>query len=436
MPKKSGKSSLGSQHQAPQGAKMTAFLNSQVGKDWVASVSANLKPRQHPKANRASRRNVRSNGNGVGLTRTVTSTAPAAVSMGPRRVGMSDLRDHAISWLAGYVYVGNGTLGATDSIYAVDPTKTETIVPAPGLTGQTNGGVPIVEGDTLLGATYAADVVKHYARKVIKKVWLDVLPLQTSTTNSMIAAVAPMRGPGSIGQPGTGTAAGNSYNNVLSMAGFKQCASWEGMRVDMTPYIAGGSGAKQNEYDVSAGDGSSTAAGGYTYYTRGVVPCTFSVSGSNSTTSLRGTVTHSLIVTEVVDLLDSIGGNASTEPELHALMRERSVLSSQKINCETKQAIDGFQRWLKSRNNEVSSKDEKGYPPPSGRSDSRDCSSAAGSGIRKVQEPPDPDSDGSVSGYTFVDGAPGRSVKGLTIGLPKTGIDTPQMRTRSVERPK
>jgi hypothetical protein len=83
----------------------------------------------------------------------------------------------------------------------------------------------------------------------------------------------------------------------------------------------------------------------------------------------------------------------------------------------------------------LDSLESKGYPPPSGRSDGRDCSTATVSGIRKVQEPPDPDSDGSVSGYTFVDGA-SRRPKGLTVDLPKTGIDTPQMRTRSVERPK
>jgi len=99
---------------------------------------------------------------------------------------------------------------------------------------------------------------------------------------------------------------------------------------------------------------------------------------------------------------------------------------------EQKSVYDDFQRWLKAQKPHpiTEQSDVKGIPPPT-VADSRDCKSAAGQGKRKEGGPPD---DDNSSGFTFVDRASGQSVKRLAIDLPKTGTDTPRMRTRSLER--
>jgi hypothetical protein len=93
-----------------------------------------------------------------------------------------------------------------------------------------------------------------------------------------------------------------------------------------------------------------------------------------------------------------------------------------------RKSVGDFQRWLKTQRSPLI--EEKQAVPPATVADSRDCSTAAGVSGRKRKEPPD---DDNSSGFTFVDRASGQS-KRLTIDLPKTGTDTPRMRTRSLER--
>jgi hypothetical protein len=249
---------------------------------------------------------------GKGSSSGVARTTPAAnVSNVRRRVGMSDIRGHSMSWLAGYIYVGNGTLGATDSVYFCDPTKTYTIVNNAGI----GANVPVAGGDALVGATYIGDVIKHFSRMRINSQRLILEPLQPSTANSMVALVAPQKGSSGIGKSATDTTAGLTYTNVISMNGMRQAASWESCSIDLTGFIGGGSGQKQNEFDINAGidaNGESSQSG---YAARGVIPTSFAVSGSNSTTGLRGTVTHAVFIEQSVDLLDYIGGNNATYPE-------------------------------------------------------------------------------------------------------------------------
>jgi len=250
---------------------------------------------------------------GKGPSNGIARTAPAAnVSNLRRRVGMSDIRNHTMSWLAGYIYVGNGTLGATDSVYFCDSTKTYTIVADTGV----GANVPVAGGDGIVGATYIGDVIKHFARMRINTQKLILEPLQPSTANSMVALIAPQKGASGIGKAVTDTTAGLTYTNVISMNSVKQAASWESCTVDMTGFIGGGSGAKQNEFDINQGLNNSTGLqDSYSYAARGVIPTTFAVSGSNSTSALRGTVTHAVFIEQTVDLVDYIGGNAATYPE-------------------------------------------------------------------------------------------------------------------------
>jgi len=221
------------------------------------------------------------------------------------RLGLSDMVRHQLSWLVGYIYVGNGTLGATDGVYFCDPTKGY-ILTSPSTTG--GAQVPIFAPDYYVGATYASDVFKHYARVRYGKSKLSIVSLNPATTNAMTVVVAPKRGPTGIGQLTTGTVAAEQQTNVWSMAGSKQFASWESGDVDLSPFIAGGSGAAQNEFDANLGlnSGDQNQADSVS---RGVVPCTFAVAGNSATAALRGTVTHAVICEQVVDLLDFIGGN-------------------------------------------------------------------------------------------------------------------------------
>jgi len=127
----------------------------------------------------------------------------------------------------------------------------------------------------------------------------------------MSAIIAPQRGGNGVGTVTTDTTAAVPYTNVLSMAGSKQFASWEGGSIDMTSCIAGGAGAKQNEFYVSMGAAVSSGLGDYQFENVSVVPATFAVSGNNSTSALRGTKVHALIADMKFDLIDFIGGNVN-----------------------------------------------------------------------------------------------------------------------------
>jgi hypothetical protein len=260
--------------------------------------------------------------------------AYAAYSDKPRMVsGMSEVRNHRISWLVGYIYVGNGTLGATDQIYLIDPSKTYITVLNTGV----GGNSAIFGPDGVWGAGYVFDVLKHYARMRIKSQRLVLTALQTSTANSMVVLVAPQRGATGIGSvTSTGTAAGLSYTNVISMQGVKDAAAWEHMEIDFTPFIGGGSGPKQNEFDTQVGINNADVQSENAYAARGCVPTTFAVSGNNSTSALRGAVTHSVFAEQIVDLLDYLGGNvtsnaevaAADRPSLHKLLPRPKSLKS------------------------------------------------------------------------------------------------------------
>lgn len=253
--------------------------------------------------------------NGTGLPQVSLQPAPSALSASPTRVGMSDVLRHTVSWLIGYVYVGNGTLGATDSIYLTDPTGTDIIVPVASAGKGAN--VPMAPADALLGASYVTDVFKHFARLRLLRQHIDIFSLLPSTSNSMTVVIGPQRGPSNVGGAATDTTAALTYTEVISMAKATQVASWQNARLDMTEHIAGGAGARQNEF-MTAGPATNDT-GSFNYYNVQVIPSTFAISGTNSTTGLRGLKTHAVIGTWIVDLIDFIGGNANNVSEFSIL---------------------------------------------------------------------------------------------------------------------
>jgi hypothetical protein len=247
-------------------------------------------------------------------------------------VGMSDIRAHRMGWLAGYVYVGNGTLGATDSIYLVDTSKSYT-----SCAGVQGGfGIPVAGADSMFGATYIADVIKHFARMRINSQKLALIPLQPSTANSMTVLIAPQKGATAIGARASDTTAGQTYTNLISQQGVREASSFESIELDMTPFIGGGAGARQNEFNLAA-VGATYTEGVPPYELLQLVPTTVSVSGVNSTTALRGTLTHAVFIEQVVDLIDYIGGATPTDPEgvqrIKSLMPTRKCVLEQKFGC-------------------------------------------------------------------------------------------------------
>ncbi len=222
---------------------------------------------------------------------------------------MQDLRAHEISWLAGYVYVGNGTLGATDGVYYQDVSKTEIAVPS---SSHSSFQVPILPTSGKVGSSYVKDVEKHFARKRIHSLVIELISLQPATSNSMVAQFAPVRGAGDSDGVNftTGTTAAMTLANALGMDGSRAVTSWENCTLDATRFIAGGSGAKQNEFNNDWYDDLASEFPSLD----GIAPACIAVSGQNNSTGLRGTQTHMIVIRLKLDYLDFIAGTPLYSP--------------------------------------------------------------------------------------------------------------------------
>lgn len=235
-----------------------------------------------------------------------------------RTIGLPDLRMHKVSWVTGFVYVGDGTNGATDSVYfrtaGANGGTANNLTP-----GNSGGGAnPVLGSDPNLGQAYVADVEKHYSRKVLRRARLRAVSVQPSTANNMMTCIAPVRGCGASGDTAVfwaATTAAPTLQNTMGMSGAKTCTSYESLELDLTPYIAGGSGAKQDEFSINR-DGDTTAAnwGGGSIDLAGIAACAFVVAGTNSTAALRGVNTHYVIIDTWCDYLDFLGGMSNPNP--------------------------------------------------------------------------------------------------------------------------
>lgn len=238
------------------------------------------------------------------------------------RTGVSDIRHLRVSWVAGYTYVGNGTAGATNGVYFLCGGNSSRFA-IQGNTTNSSGQVPILSSDLDVGAPYVSDIEKHFSRKCIHRMWVHVDSLQPSTSNNMMAVIGFSRGSNGLTFSIPRTAAGftnaaNSVQNVMSMKGAFTIDSWEHQTVDITEFIAGGSGAKQCEFDIGsnlsaasvyASSGNSTTVDGDM-----LVPACFAVAGNNTTTGLQGTNVHQITFEQEVSYLDYLGGMAQSDP--------------------------------------------------------------------------------------------------------------------------
>lgn len=232
------------------------------------------------------------------------------------RTGISDIRSLRICWTAGYTWVGDGTSGTANSVYFLTASDTFIIQ---GLTTNSSGLVPIAAGDTDIGQTFIADVEKHFARKVIKRMWIHVDSLQPSTANNMMTVFGFGRG-GSGGAysipitKATASIVANSTANLSSMTGSFCVDSWQNACVEITQFVAGGSGARQNEFSIQSAPGSTShskiypSSGNPPTIDDDSFPATFGVAGNSTTTALQNTKVHQISFEQEVDLLDYLGG--------------------------------------------------------------------------------------------------------------------------------
>jgi hypothetical protein len=248
----------------------------------------------------------------------------ANVSTRLTKTGVSDIRKLRISWTLGTIYVGNGTFGTNNLVYLQSQSSNWLVTGNAATTPPSSGFAPIASSDEDFGQSYIADIEKHFARKIIRRMWLHVESLQPSTANNMMAviAVAKGAGPAEGGLPtaiATAAVTANSVRNVQSVRGSFPVSSWENKTIDITEYIGGGSGALQNEFDIGSGPGSSikiwtTSGVATTLELSGVVPASICVAGNSTTASLAGTVVFNVIVEQEVDYVDFIGAMQNYNP--------------------------------------------------------------------------------------------------------------------------
>jgi hypothetical protein len=240
------------------------------------------------------------------------------------RLGMSDITRHRIAWVAGYTYVGDGTNGAANSVLFEDATSTHLLLGYSA--GISSGLCPILAADPNVGQAYIQDIEKHYARKRINRMWLRIESLQPSTSNNMMVVVAPRRGCPAVGGLNTGGvgdwrvlatagATGNTVANVSSMKGAMSVDSWETKSLDITDFIAGGTGPKQNEFELGSLATSNATLVSQFQDLLGVAPACFAIAGNSTTAGLQGTKVHQVVIEQECDYLDYIGGLAQENPE-------------------------------------------------------------------------------------------------------------------------
>lgn len=287
----------------------------------AAKNNGNAKP---SKVRRRARRNrgdvVQASSGGVQRT----GGAYAAVRTTLAFVGVKDLVNHCASYTMGYIFVGDGTNGTANAVLFQSSDKTL-------INGQQTAApiIPILPSDGRLGKSYITDISKHFQRRKYRKLLLHVDSLQPNTNAAMIVVVAPVRGGASAGPTiptvlATAGATAATLDSVRSMKGNLYLNSFEtGLKrttLDLTPFIAGGSGPLQNEFPINNTDFSNS-----TCYSAAAVmstlcvpannaPACIIVTGLNTIAGNQNNQMFELIIEMEYDLLDFTGGEACPNP--------------------------------------------------------------------------------------------------------------------------
>jgi len=233
------------------------------------------------------------------------------------RTGISDLSNITFSYLAGFVIVTSTSGGASSTAGSV------MFQPAAGTVVST-GFNPVQPASAVWGQSYIADVWKHFARKRYNSVKLAIVPsgLGAASTSPLSVNFAPYRSGNAqtatvAGTTGTGVAL--SVASIMGMKDNVEFPCYQTLEMDVTKYIAGGSGSRQNEFD-ERGDIDDQGQ---------TTPLMFALSGQYAGTApAAANATYAnVFVTCVVDLLDFSGGFTATSP---TLLRRSAALSHEK----------------------------------------------------------------------------------------------------------
>jgi len=239
-----------------------------------------------------------------------------------------------ITWQIGVLRQGNGTIGASNRGYIDVFNSVDYIIVRD--TSDGGYGCPILPQDPYVGQSYAADLLKHFARIRYHKIVLHADTSTSATTGNVTFAIAPTSGASQVGfatQTGTSTAVVLVLGAVEALEGSKTIRAWDNVSMDMTKYIAGGSGPKQNEFDINQGF-NSTIVSGTSGEFRDVVPCCFVVGGQGGT---DGSIYHNVWAEAWVELIDFLAADVPSN------VARRSVLERQTFRerrAEREAAID------------------------------------------------------------------------------------------------
>lgn len=246
---------------------------------------------------------------------------PAAVRLRIGKKGMGDIIRHVMAWSLGFVYVGNGTNGAANAVL-FQTTSGALLADA----SVAQPFVPILGSDTVLGKSYVSDITKHYARKVIHRMWLEVNALVPSTGSAMMVAIGALRGPSSCAAttPHVLATAGATAATLDSVTSIRDCmvlTSFENRTMEISHLIAGGSGPRQDEFNVASQNASGTAfvaatAVGATLPggLEGIVPACIVVGGNNTVAAYQAQQMFEIVIRQEVSFLDYAGGSAQVNP--------------------------------------------------------------------------------------------------------------------------
>lgn len=279
---------------------------------------------------RARKGRVSSRGSNQSLSKQYTAIRPPVVNAFSVRslgIGLPDM-PLDVSYVAGYIGVGDGTGGGLQDNVAFVPSQNAFTGGAPSsATVFCARYVPVLPADCSslgsfvsqagFGTLYINDVMKHYSRVRYDRITLDVLPrgAGASTNGGITVAFAPFRGTMDGGSAVTasspnspylclqgGTGSSGTTVNLLGSKGSMQFPLFEPQRFDLTPYIAGGSGSRQNEFAINTGSGNIAAA--TVYYNSAFTPCSFAFGGTNTNAANRGFILATVIIRVRMQLLD------------------------------------------------------------------------------------------------------------------------------------
>jgi hypothetical protein len=241
---------------------------------------------------------------------------PSAMSntLRTHRRHVSDVKDFTVSYTVGFLSATDNTkTGSAGTISFIPASNVQAANPGNGFS--IYGMAPILPGDIDYGLAPVGQIIGSFERIRYKRIQLTIHPMRGSTSDDGVFIVAPLRGGYYTYTIGTSATSSTTYATLLDLQEAKSQPLWQQASIDLTPYIAGGSGSKENEFFTSFGTKSAASNAVTT-----VIPTAFVVAGVtniNASTSSYNYIS-SCRVTCSMDLLDWTAQAFGTNVALHS----------------------------------------------------------------------------------------------------------------------